>query len=114
MSRSAALFRVSRSLVFLGPLSIGPCEVPKGGKSCPGHDCDIRDVEYPCPERPDAYVQEVHDAALENAVNPVRCATGHEQNESKCGRSREPIPNRDDHERQQRCESQQARTPSQP
>ena len=48
------------------------------------------------------------DAATKNAVDPIRGAAGGEQDESNGGRSCPPIPDRDDHERQQ-CETRRNR-----
>jgi hypothetical protein len=49
-----------------------PAHSAKRNKGGPDHDGDIGNVEHTCPKRPNADVEEVHDTATENSINPVR------------------------------------------
>jgi len=67
-----------------------PARGAKRDKDCPDHDGDIGNVEHTGPKRPNADVEEVHDAAAENSINPVRCAARNEQDETNTGGASEP------------------------
>ena len=71
-------------------------------KGCPDHDGDIGNVEHTCPNRPNADVEEVHDAAAENSINPVRRTARNEQDEANTGDASEPISDRHNYEDKQR------------
>ncbi len=69
-------------LSFWRPRRRLPARCAKRNKACPDHDGDIGNVEHTGPKRPNADVEEVHDAAAENSINPVRCAARNEQDEA--------------------------------
>jgi hypothetical protein len=79
-----------------------PARGAKRNKAGPDHDGNIGNVEHTGPKRPNADVEEVHDAATENSINPVRCAARNEQDEANTGRTSEPISDRHGYEDQQR------------
>jgi hypothetical protein len=74
----------------------------KRNKACPDHDGDIGNVEHTGPKRANADIEEVHDAAAENSIDPVRCAARNEQDEADAGGASEPISDRHRYEDQQR------------
>jgi hypothetical protein len=79
-----------------------PARGAKRNKACPDHDGDIGNVEHTGPNRPNADVEEVHDAAAENSINPVRRAARYEQGEANTGGASEPISDRHRYDEQQR------------
>jgi hypothetical protein len=74
----------------------------KRHKAGPDHDGDIGNVEHTGPKRSNADVEEVHDAAAENSIDPVRRAARNEQDEANAGGASESISDRQSDEDQQR------------
>lgn len=79
-----------------------PARGAKRNKACPDHDGNIGNVEHTGPKRPNADVEEVHDAAAENSINPVRRAACNEEDEANTGGASEPISDSHSYEDQQR------------
>jgi hypothetical protein len=94
--------KVCRASERLASAVAAPSRGAKRNKACPDHDGDIGNVEHTGPKRPNAHIEEVHHAAAENSINPVRCAARNEQDEANTRGASQPISDRHSYEDQQR------------